>query len=70
MSTYSLLSNFKSPLRLLLQRTRSEVFRLALLVRRGEEIVVDSDRMLANTYYVSCALRFCDSLKKQHPIRL
>jgi hypothetical protein len=46
------------------ERTRSEVFRLALHVRRGEEIVVDSERMLPNSYYVSCALQFVDSLKK------
>jgi hypothetical protein len=46
------------------QRTRSEVFRLALHVRRGEQIVLDSERMLPNSYYVSCALRFVDSLKR------
>jgi len=46
------------------QRTRSEVFRLALHVRRGEEFVVDSDRMLPNSYYVSCASKFTDRLKK------
>lgn len=46
------------------QSTRSEVFRLALHVRRGEQIALDSERMLPNSYYVSCALRFVDSLKK------
>ena len=45
------------------QRDRSEVFRLALHVRRGEEIVVDSERMLPNSYYVSCALNFIKGLK-------
>jgi hypothetical protein len=35
---------------------RSEVFRLAVHVRRGDAI--DSDRMLPNGYYVSCVLRF------------
>jgi len=46
------------------KRTESEVFRLAIHVRRGEEMLIDSDRMLPNSYYVSCALRFADSLKK------
>jgi hypothetical protein len=46
------------------ERTSSEVFRLALHVRRGEEIVVDSERMLPNSYYVSCALKFADALKQ------
>ena len=45
------------------QRTRSEVFRLALHVRRGEQVVLDSDRMLPNAYYVSCALQCAESLK-------
>jgi hypothetical protein len=40
------------------------VFRLALHVRRGEEFVVDSDRMLANSCYVSCALQFAHHLEK------
>jgi hypothetical protein len=37
---------------------RSEVFRLAIHVRRGEQYALDSDRMLPNWYYVSCTLRF------------
>lgn len=45
-------------------RTRSEVFRLALHVRRGEELVVDSERMLPNAYYVSCALQIAGNLQK------
>jgi hypothetical protein len=45
------------------QCAKSEVFRLALHVRRGEEMVVDSQRMLPNSYYVSAALRFIDTLK-------
>jgi hypothetical protein len=36
---------------------RSDVFRLAIHVRRGEQYAIDSDRMLPNQYYVSCALR-------------
>ncbi len=43
---------------------RSEVFRLAIHVRRGELFAVDSDWMLPNSYYVSCALRFRDILRK------
>jgi hypothetical protein len=46
------------------ERARREVFRVALHVRRGEEFVVDSERMLPNRYYVSCALRLAESLKK------
>ncbi|HTX39486.1 MAG TPA: hypothetical protein VME43_30920 [Bryobacteraceae bacterium] len=45
-------------------RTRSKVFRLALHVRRGEELVVDSERMLPNSYYVSCALQITGRLQK------
>jgi hypothetical protein len=45
------------------QRARSEVFRLALHVRRGEELLVDSERMLPNSYYVSCALKFIEGLQ-------
>jgi hypothetical protein len=46
------------------QRVRSDVFRLAIHVRRGELFAVDSHRMLPNSYYVSCALTFADNLKK------
>jgi hypothetical protein len=42
---------------------RSEVFRLAIHVRRGEQYAIDSDRMLPNWYYVSCALRFQEVLR-------
>jgi hypothetical protein len=41
----------------------SEVFRLAIHVRRGEQYALGSDRMLPNSYYVSCALRFQAILK-------
>ena len=43
---------------------RSEVFRLAIHVRRGELFAVSSDWMLPNSYYVSCVLRFQDVLRK------
>jgi hypothetical protein len=43
---------------------RSEVFRLALHVRRGELFVVDSERMLPNSYYVACALQFVNVLRR------
>jgi hypothetical protein len=42
----------------------SKVFRLALHVRRGELFAVDSHRMLPNSYYVSTALRFQETLRK------
>ncbi len=45
------------------QHNRSKVFRLALHVRRGEEFVIDSERMLPNSYYVACALKFIDGFK-------
>ena len=43
---------------------RSEVFRLAIHVRRGEQIALASGRMLPNAYYVACALRFAEMLNK------
>jgi hypothetical protein len=43
---------------------RSDVFRLALHVRRGEQIALGSDRMLPNSYFVSCALKFIDVMKR------
>ncbi len=43
---------------------RSEVFRLAIHVRRGELFAIYSDWMLPNSYYVSCSLRFQDALRK------
>ncbi len=43
---------------------RPEVFRLAMHVRRGECLAVSNDRMLPNSYYVACALRFQDILRK------
>jgi hypothetical protein len=46
------------------QYHRSEAFRLAIHVRRGELYVVDSHRMLPNSYYVSCALALQEILSK------
>jgi hypothetical protein len=46
------------------RRERSDVFRLAIHVRRGDLFAVSSDRMLPNEYYVSCALRFAGVLRK------
>ena len=46
------------------QNVRSDVFRLAIHVRRGELFTVDSHRMLPNSYYLSCALTFADNFKK------
>jgi hypothetical protein len=46
------------------QYRRSEAFRLAIHVRRGELYVVDSHRMLPNSYYVSCALALQEILGK------
>jgi hypothetical protein len=43
---------------------RSDVFRLAIHVRRGEQFALDSHRMLPNEYYVSCALRLTEALRK------
>ena len=42
----------------------SEVFRLAVHVRRGELFAVDGHRMLPNSYYVSTALRFQEILRR------
>jgi hypothetical protein len=43
---------------------RSDVFRLAIHVRRGEIFMFASDRMLPNAYYVSCALKAVECLQK------
>ena len=43
---------------------RSDVFRLAVHVRRGECLAVSQHWMLPNSYYVSCVLRFQDILRK------
>jgi hypothetical protein len=42
---------------------RSEVFRLAIHVRRGDLFAIESARMLPNEYYVSCALRVAEVLR-------
>ena len=47
------------------QRTSTGTFRLALHVRRGEHIAISSDRMLPNSYYVSCALGLIEALRKR-----
>jgi hypothetical protein len=44
--------------------TRSPVFRVAIHVRRGELFVVDSDRMLPNSYYVTAAIAVTESLQE------
>lgn len=46
------------------RRTNSGPFRLALHVRRGEHLALSSDRMLPNSYFVSCALRIIEALRK------
>jgi hypothetical protein len=44
--------------------TKSRVFRVAIHVRRGELFVVDSDRMLPNSYYLSTAMAVTESLQE------
>ena len=44
--------------------TPSDVFRIAIHVRRGEEFAVDSHRMLPNSYYITAATRIIDALKQ------
>src|SRR5205085_7518638 len=46
------------------QYRRSDVFRLAIHVRRGELFAIFSDWMLPNSYYVSVVLRFQQILSK------
>jgi hypothetical protein len=46
------------------RRVRAEPFRLAIHVRRGELFVVESGRMLPNSYYVSCALKLIEFLNR------
>ena len=43
---------------------RSEVFRLAIHVRRGELFAISSDWMLPNSYFVACILRFQRALRR------
>ncbi len=42
----------------------SDVFRIAIHVRRGEEFAVESQRMLPNSYYVSATLKIVAALKQ------
>lgn len=46
------------------QHVRSNVFRIAIHVRRGELFAIESHRMLRNSYYLSCALTFAYNFKK------
>ncbi len=46
------------------QSAHSNIFRIAIHVRRGEEFVVDSQRMLPNSYYVAATMRIVEALKK------
>jgi len=46
------------------QSARSETFRIAIHVRRGEQFAVASERMLPNSYYVSSTMRIVEALKK------
>jgi hypothetical protein len=43
---------------------RSDVFRVAIHVRRGDLHAVDSDRMLPNSYYLSCARQLVKLLRR------
>jgi hypothetical protein len=42
----------------------SNVFRIAIHVRRGEELVVESQRMLPNSYYIAATMRIVEALKR------
>ena len=46
------------------QYRRSDVFRLAIHVRRGELFAIFSDWMLPNSYFVGCILRFQRALRR------
>jgi hypothetical protein len=41
----------------------SKIFRIAIHVRRGEELAVDSQRMLPNSYYIAATMRIVEALK-------
>jgi predicted Fe-Mo cluster-binding NifX family protein len=43
---------------------RSATFRIAIHVRRGEELAVDSNRMLPNSYYIASTMRIVAALKQ------
>jgi hypothetical protein len=43
---------------------RTSVFRLAIHVRRGEQLALRSHRMLPNGYYIACALRVQETLRR------
>jgi hypothetical protein len=43
---------------------RSDTFRIAIHVRRGDEFAVESQRMLPNSYYVASTLKIVDALKQ------
>jgi hypothetical protein len=42
----------------------SNIFRIAIHVRRGEEFAVDSQRMLPNSYYVAATMRIVKDLQQ------
>jgi hypothetical protein len=44
--------------------TPSDIFRIAVHVRRGEEYVVDSQRMLPNSYYIGATMQIVEALKQ------
>lgn len=46
------------------QSRPSNTFRIAIHVRRGEQLAVDSQRMLPNSYYVSSTMRIVEALKQ------
>ena len=43
---------------------RSNIFRIAIHVRRGDEFVIASDRMLPNSYYVASTMKVVQALKQ------
>ncbi len=42
----------------------SKVFRIAIHVRRGDEFVIESSRMLPNSYYIAATMKMVDALKQ------
>jgi hypothetical protein len=45
---------------------RGDLFKIAIHIRRGDLLVADSNRMLPNSYYVSCVLGLTQVLKKMN----
>ena len=48
------------------KRSKLDVFRIAIHVRRGDLFVVDSDRMLPNSYYIKIVNQVCDILNEMN----